>query len=885
MKKIFIILYLFLFSNLLAVAAIDYTPYKLDNGHLFIIKKVSENPIVTIDTWVKTGSINENDKNSGVAHFLEHMFFKGTENCPSGKFDKILESKGAINNAATSKDFTHFYITIPSKDFNLAFKLHSDMILNPMIPRKELEKERKVVLEEISKGLDNPFNKLYKNMNNSFYKIHPYKREVIGNSKVIETITREEMLDFYNKWYTPENLITIIVGDIDQDNVIQQINKYFNKSNNNIDRNKLNRNYKLDNQLSSPIRIVDSAEVQSGYYLLGFRTTKAENKDSYSLEVLSTILGDGKTSRLYKNIKEQKQLALSISASNAIFKDDGIFYVFSSFSPENLDSLEKNIKIEIENVKKNKITKEELDKAKNIISRNIFYSRESISNIANEMGYSLIISDNLSFYDNYLDNIKKVTIDDVNKAANKYLNFNKSVTSVIIPKESNLKSSKNINNIASSNNNEKLISNRNEINSSNYATLIKKEDNISKYQLKNGAILLINHTNSNDIIAIQMMSKGGSLVEKMPTVSIITAQALLKGTKKYSNVEFSNLLESNGIKLNPNASADAFTINLKTTKNEFKLALELLDQLINQPLFDSFDIDKIKKDQLLSIKSKRDLPVNIAFENFKNNIFNNTPYNNTGIAIEKNLNKIDKKAVVDYWSNQFAPQNTIISVNGNVNDQELILYFTNILKDRKSKDINIFDYQYKFSDVPKKTNIKKNQNTNTSWIVLGWKICGINNIKDSITLEVIDSLLGRGMSSRLFFNLRDSQGLAYQIGSSTLSNANSGLFAIYIGTNPKNLKIAESELFREITSLKREFVPQRELKEAKDKLIGNYILSKETNSEKASILAWYELTNLGFSFDKEYINMILSITERDIIRVANKYFNDCYTLSEVVNFN
>ena len=130
----------------------DYLSAKLKNGQNVVIKQVSNNPTVTIDTWIKTGSINEDDKNSGVAHFLEHLFFKGTQNNPTGTFDRILESKGAITNAATSKDFTHYYITLPSKDFDLALSLHSDMLLNPLVPRKELEKERLVVLEEISKG-------------------------------------------------------------------------------------------------------------------------------------------------------------------------------------------------------------------------------------------------------------------------------------------------------------------------------------------------------------------------------------------------------------------------------------------------------------------------------------------------------------------------------------------------------------------------------------------------------------------------------------------------------------------------------------------------------------------------------------------------------------
>ena len=167
MRKIFITI-VFIFAGLISFAS-DYSSYKLDNGQNVIIKEVHDNPIVIIDTWIKTGSINETDDNNGVAHFLEHLFFKGTSKHPSKEFDTILESKGAVTNAATSKDFTHYYILIPSQYFDLALDLHSDMLLNPLIPRKELEKERKVVLEEIAKNNDKPTTTLYKNMIKGFY--------------------------------------------------------------------------------------------------------------------------------------------------------------------------------------------------------------------------------------------------------------------------------------------------------------------------------------------------------------------------------------------------------------------------------------------------------------------------------------------------------------------------------------------------------------------------------------------------------------------------------------------------------------------------------------------------------------------------------------------
>ena len=164
MYKKFLISLLTIFTAI-SVNASEFSIQKLPNGQTLVIQEVKNNPIVTIDTWVRTGSIDETDANNGVAHFLEHLFFKGTKKHPVGEFDRILESKGAIVNAATSKDFTHYYITIPSEYFKTAIELHSDMLTNPQIPRKELEKERKVVLEEIAKDANTPAKKVYNNLN------------------------------------------------------------------------------------------------------------------------------------------------------------------------------------------------------------------------------------------------------------------------------------------------------------------------------------------------------------------------------------------------------------------------------------------------------------------------------------------------------------------------------------------------------------------------------------------------------------------------------------------------------------------------------------------------------------------------------------------------
>lgn len=864
-KKLFILVLFAFFCITQNVFAMDYSVYKLDNGQTVIIKEVHDNPIVTIDTWIKTGSINENDKNNGVAHFLEHLFFKGTTKHPTGEFDRILESKGAQTNAATSKDFTHYYITLPSKYFETAIDLHADMLMNPLIPRKELEKERKVVIEEIAKTNDNPENKLYENMVQSFYINHPYKRKVIGKKEIIENISREEIFNFYNSWYNPSNMITVVVGDIDTTQALDLIKKNFNRPE---AKNCKNPKYKSDKNIEKQIEITAKDKVKNGYMLIGFRGVPQENRaDSYALDVLATILGDGRTSKLYQAVKEQKQLAYSISAGHASMKDDSLVFVRANFTPENKDKVKKAIFDEITKVRNGNIDEQEISTAKNIIERDTFYARESTSNIANELGYTTLVYGDAKYYDEYIDNIKKVTKADLIRVAKKYLNPNHAVISIMLPDTAPEENIKKISNVAHPK-----------------PVVIKKEKNITQYKLSNNLNLIINHNTLNDIVAMEIYAKGGNFIEKKAGTGTITASVMMKGTKKYSQIDLSQTMEQNGIKIVPANGSDYFSISVKTTKNDLPLTFDLLNEVVNNATLDKNEIERIKTEKIYAIQQNRDTPSSVAFEEFKTAIWANTPYGVTGKVMEKTIPTINKNDVEEFYNTVFYPENLVISINGNVNDEEIIKNIEQIFCSKKytnAKKFEYSNYKNKFLPLSATKNVKKEKDVEAAWILMGWLTDGVQNKKDIAALQVIDSILGGGMSSRLFSNLRGEQGLAYQVGSSFAANVNQGVFAVYIGTNPETALHSKNELLKQINLLKKEFVSDKELQEAKDKILGNFVLSQETNMEKAYTLGWFELSGRGFDYINEFPKLIECVTPTEVIRVANKYFEKPYVFTIV----
>ena len=860
MKKFLVLLFCLFIST--SAFGKELSVYKLDNGQTVIIEQIKNNPIVTIDTWIKTGSINETDKNTGISHFLEHLFFKGTQNHPCGEFDKILESKGAITNAATSKDFTHYYITIASNYFDLALALHADMLLNPQIPRKEMEKERKVVIEEIAKSANVPNTICYENLNKLLYATHPYKRRVIGSQAVIENVTREEILDYYKAHYTPSNMVTLVVGDVEPAHALEVIKKEFNVPY----KKPVVKQYKREKMLTEQKRITTYADKSTGYMMIGFRGVSLTESDSYALDVLATILGSGRTSKLYQSLKEQKQLVNSISAMEASLKDDGMFIIQSSFVPQNCKKVEKAIFEEISNIKSKGVTEIELNTAKKMIESDTYYARESVTNIATEMGYITTISGDIQYYKDYIKNINKVSADDVKRVANKYLTQNNSAVSIVLPKSME---------------NEHECANVTIDKTSNKMKQVSSNNSINKYVYDNGLTLLMNDTDYNDIVAISIIAKGGDFLSDKKGVATLYGEMLLKGTKKYSATEIAQYLEEKGINITTSASADSFRINIQTTKPYLEDTLSILDEMINNSTFEADELAKIKTQTLNKIKQTRDNPLQLSLDGFRSLIYGNSAYNSSITVLEKNIPSITRENIKDYSNRITNPKNIVISVTGNIEDKDKT--FEKLGNIFNSKTDSVFDYsKYSIPEVTSKESIvKKLPQQQTAWLILGWQTGKISDLKEYATLNVINTLLGSGMSSRLFVNLREQEGLAYQLGSNYSPNMLAGAFIVYVGTNPATLEHSKSKVLVEINKLKTQFISDKELKAAKERLLGQYVIALETNSDKAETLGWFETSGRGYNFIDKYPELINSVTASDIIEVANKYFNNNYVMSVV----
>ena len=352
----------------------------------------------------------------------------------------------------------------------------------------------------------------------------------------------------------------------------------------------------------------------------------------------------------------------------------------------------------------------------------------------------------------------------------------------------------------------------------------------------------------------------------------MTASTILKGTKKYSSQELAQILDENGIKIEPYCNEDYFIINVQTTTAQIKKTLEILDEVLNNAVFDDYELEKARSVILSKIKQRRDVPMNAALENFKTVIYENSVYSRSNKIIEKSLPSVTRADVTGYYNRILDSKNIIISINGNVNSKELADAFGSMLNTKRSPKFEYSNYSVTKLTSPKTVSLQV-KDIETAWLFVGWQAASVKEKKDFVTLKIINTILGSGLSSRLYRNLRESDGLAYQLGSSYSPMMLGGIFMTYIGTNPSKFDYSREKMLNEVNRLKSEFVSDAELQDAKDRLKGGFIIALETNKEKALNAGLFEVYGFGYDFLDTYIKMIDEVTASDIVKTANKYFN------------
>lgn len=395
----------------------------LPNG-LTIVAEQMPVDAVNLNVWVNVGSAVESDSINGMAHFLEHMVFKGTPRLNSGEFERLIEECGAVTNAATSHDYTHYYITTAPKDFTQLAPLQLDVVLNPLIPDDAFERERLVVLEEIRRSEDSPRRRTFRRALETSFDYLPYRRPVLGLTAVIESLTAQQMRDFHSTWYQPKTMTAVAVGNLPVEELIETVAQGFAQVGVKQDSEYTSRlTYKPEAPFPEIVRreYVDSS-LQQARLVMVWRVPGLKHLEStYPLDVLAAILGQGRMSRLVRDLREDRKLVTHIGVSNMTQQLQGVFYISAQLPTENLEVVEAAIREHIRQLQTECVDAADIARIRTQVANRFTFSNEKPSDRTGLYGYYHSQLGDLTPALNYPARIQSVNVHEIQQAAQDYL--------------------------------------------------------------------------------------------------------------------------------------------------------------------------------------------------------------------------------------------------------------------------------------------------------------------------------------------------------------------------------------------------------------------------------------------------------------------------------
>ena len=400
---------------------VDFIEYDLDNGLHVILHQDKSVPLAVTSVMYHVGSKDDSPDRTGFAHFFEHLLFEGTENIDRGQFMKIVESNGGSLNAYTSNDETYYYEFFPSNKLELGLWLESERMLHPVIDEIGVQTQNEVVKEEKRSNYDNrPYGQLLPQITQSLFTKHPYRWLPIGSMEHLDAATLDEFIAYNKKFYVPNNAVLVVAGNFEIDDVKRKISDYFGPIPRGEDVPRINIT-------EDPI----TAEIKKKFYdpniqlpmgLVSYRIPSFKDRDAYVLDMISSILSGGKSSRLYKKMVDDKKVSVEVQAVNLSFEDYGIYVILSLPVGENtLQTLYDNIDEEIEKLKSDLISDREYEKLQNEFENSFISTNSSMSGIANSLASYYLLHDNVNLINERLDIYKSITKEEIRDVANKYL--------------------------------------------------------------------------------------------------------------------------------------------------------------------------------------------------------------------------------------------------------------------------------------------------------------------------------------------------------------------------------------------------------------------------------------------------------------------------------
>jgi zinc protease len=860
--------------------------YKISsNGLTVLLLEDHSAPVVTFMVTYHVGSRNEAIGHTGSTHLLEHLMFKGSRNFNKKRGTAIwtvLQDVGARINATTWLDRTNYFELLPSEHLETAIAIESDRMRNAFLREEDREPEMTVVRNEFERGENDPFDALDKNIWATAYQAHPYHHSTIGWRSDIENVSTERLREFYNTYYWPNNATVTIIGDFEKEDALKLVRKYFGKHKKSPQN--IPEMYTTEPKQEGPRRFVIKRKGETGIVGIAHKSPQGLNDDTYALQVLSKILGGGKSSRFYKKIVD-KGLATGMFMWDFPFKDNGLYatYVFMTPSTDHGD-VERLVLKEYEIIKKNGIKKNELERAKAQIRSEMAFSRDGSYSIASSLNEAIAIGD-WTFYTTYSEKIKTVTAEDVQNAAIKYLQEDQSTTGYFIPEVNNgsdeTHGAQNVHQPL--NYRPEGFSEKGEKNKKlRRVKTVTQQSSISSQLITSspieGLVLKTIKTPIKDVITITGSILGGDLFSPQTNKAIaeLTADMLDEGTTKHNKFEISEQLESVGASLSFSSDKYRIRFNAHCLKEDVSLVIELLGEQLRFPALNKDDLKNLKKRHVGNLQKAKDNTRTQAMGEFSRILYpENHP--NYSREIDDEIADVEKTTVADlkaYHKKNYGLGKMLFIAVGDIDNAIISKALQKAFGDWNVSDLTLPTRNLSANKALVTTQYITMEDKTSADMFIGLPIGIDSKHDDYYALMVGNYILGGNFAARLMQTVRDQMGLTYGIYSSIrgVGNGNDGYWSVWGTFAPNLLQEGKSAALDQINNWVKG-ITNEELNAKKETIKGSYKVGLATTGGLAGqILMNTEKGYEDIMLD-DYPNIINKLTLNQVNAAIQKYIN------------
>ncbi|HYO99421.1 MAG TPA: pitrilysin family protein [Pyrinomonadaceae bacterium] len=864
---------------------LDFEKYKLKNGLEVILLEDHRLPLVATNLWYHVGPANERPGLTGFAHLFEHMMFQGSKHVSDDVHFKLLEGAGASDiNGTTDFDRTNYFETLPSNQLELALWLESDRMgfLLDTLDAAKLANQRDVVRNERRQGENSPYGLVEEAVyHNLFPKTHPYYANVIGSHADIEAARLKDVREFFKTYYAPNNASLAIVGDINKAQARALVEKYFGPIAAGPPVPKLNV---TTPPITAERRAVVTDQVELPRVYVAWLTDPIYKPGDAEADLLAMILGGGKSSRLYKRLVYERQIAQDVGVSQNSLILGSVFQIQATAKPGvKPEDLEKAINEELDVVRKNGVTTDELARARNVIQTRIVQGLERLGGFGG-------VADRLNQYNHYLgdpsylakdlERYDRATPADVHKMAREKLTNNSRVVvygvpgkKVVddVPKTTEAETTEAATPASGNTAAQADDAWRNQPPQagapSKLALPVPKS-----FKLANGLTVMLVEQHNLPVVAVTLNFLSGSEANPAtkPGLASFMADMLDEGTTKRSALQIADDAAAIGSTLASRSSSDAAWVAVRTLKKNADAAFDLVADVALRPAFEAKEIERVRNDRLTQILQQRDNPNVLASQIFNSEVYGTEhPYGYTELGTEQSIKTVTREDMLKFWQAGYVPENAALVVAGNLNESELRTLAEKHFGKWAGKTSGVTRPDVRASAARHIIVVDKPGAPQTALRIGTVGVPRAN--PDYVPIEVMNTGLGGLFSSRINMNLREKNGYTYGAGSDFQFRRGPGPFYTSTSVRTDVTAPAVREIFSEFERIRTSDVSAEELKIAKDSFARSLPGLFETTGQAAASIGQLFIYNLPLDYYRTLPAKIDAVTIADVRRAAEKY--------------